>query len=862
MSDETPHPRRHRADRGPRDRRPAARRRADRRRQDRRRRARDQRRRRGHRRRRIHRHPRLRRHPPAHLGGGDPRRARPTPPWTTTSSRSSTPSRRSTAPRTSTRPTSPARWSASTPASRPWSTGRTSTTRPSTRTPRSARSRRPGSGPSTRTAAPTLSLADYWFESKIAIPGDDVRRVRDTYFSSDDGLLTMALATRGTGFCKDEVVTAEWTLARELGIPITVHVAMGRLAGRFGMVKQLNELGLLGPDTTYVHCCYFSDEEWQLVADTGGTISIAPQVETADGPRLAAGASRRCGYGLRPEPVDRRGDHGARRHVHPDAGRVRRRPGPRQRGRSGSRTSRSRGPADRARRCWRSATVNGAHVAGLEDRTGSLTPGKQADVVVLDAHSAQRGAGDRPGRRGDPVRRCLQRRHGHRRRRGPQARRQAGRRRGAAPGTWSRQSRDHLLRARPRAPAETRMTARHARRSGRRPRPRSRRPGPGAGFTRVGGGRRGTPAAVHTGFGLCALDPGGTVAAARALVRGVRSTSSTGRWSCGPRRGRRCCVPGDYGLLPVGWHTAGATGDGTGALGRHARAAAPGPVRRRHLRRAPFPTGDATPVPVDVRDPRNRPFGHIDAVQHGRRQADPGPARGVGEHAHGAARLQRHHRQDDGRLRPRRRADRRCSWCSTRPTASPGRTTTRSRRRTCFLEGEAEATFDGSAYRLGPGRRGVRRGRLRARLPQRRRRAAALAGDPGAAAARPPLVPVRPRLGLPERHGDDLMPDTATCCSWSAGPPGSAWRSPATTPTGGRRRGLTGRDAGRAAAVAAELGGGVRGAGARPGPAGRPSPPRWPTSGRSTTWCSSAIDRDENTVRRLRHQAGDCSWSR
>src|ERR687896_900127 len=69
------------------------------------------------------------------------------------------------------------------------------------------------------------SLADYWFESKIAIPGADVRRIRDTYFSSDDGLLTMALATRGTGFCKDEVVASEWALARELGIPITIHVA-------------------------------------------------------------------------------------------------------------------------------------------------------------------------------------------------------------------------------------------------------------------------------------------------------------------------------------------------------------------------------------------------------------------------------------------------------------------------------------------------------------------------------------------------------------------------------------------------------------------------------------------------------------
>src|SRR5881409_1781572 len=45
-----------------------------------------------------------------------------------------------------------------------------------------------------------------------------VRRVRGAYFSSDDSLLTMALATRGTGFCLDDVVRAEWGVARELGI--------------------------------------------------------------------------------------------------------------------------------------------------------------------------------------------------------------------------------------------------------------------------------------------------------------------------------------------------------------------------------------------------------------------------------------------------------------------------------------------------------------------------------------------------------------------------------------------------------------------------------------------------------------------
>src|SRR5205814_2039499 len=120
-----------------------------------------------------------------------------------------------------------------------------------------------------------LSLNDYWNQSKIAIPKDDVRRVRDKYFSSTDGLLTMQLATRGPGFCMDDVCTQEWTFARELGLPITVHVGMGRLAGRFAMIKQLQRLNLLGSDTTYIHCCYFNDEEWQLVKDTGGKISIA-----------------------------------------------------------------------------------------------------------------------------------------------------------------------------------------------------------------------------------------------------------------------------------------------------------------------------------------------------------------------------------------------------------------------------------------------------------------------------------------------------------------------------------------------------------------------------------------------------------
>jgi 5-methylthioadenosine/S-adenosylhomocysteine deaminase len=229
------------------------------------------------------------------------------------------------------------------------------------------------------------SLADYWFESKIAIPGDDVRRIRERYFSSDDGLLTMALAARGTGFCVDDVVRSEWELARELNIPITVHVGMGRVAGRFAMIEQLQRLGLLGPDTTYIHCCYFSEQEWRLVADSGGTISIAPQVELQMGHGWPP-VMKAIEYGLRPGlsidvvttvPGDMftqiRAAFGA------------------ERARVNAATWEANAPVPdtmlTARQLLEMATSNGAHVAGLEDRTGSLTPGKKADLVLVDARA-------------------------------------------------------------------------------------------------------------------------------------------------------------------------------------------------------------------------------------------------------------------------------------------------------------------------------------------------------------------------------------------------------------------------------------------------------------------------------------------
>ena len=82
-------------------------------------------------------------------------------------------------------------------------------------------------------------------------------------------------------------------------MPISVHVGMGPVAGRFKMVEQLDDLGLLGPDITYIHCNHLTDREFQLIADTGGTTSIAPMVEMTMGHGMPL-TGELLEHGLRP----------------------------------------------------------------------------------------------------------------------------------------------------------------------------------------------------------------------------------------------------------------------------------------------------------------------------------------------------------------------------------------------------------------------------------------------------------------------------------------------------------------------------------------------------------------------------------
>jgi len=224
------------------------------------------------------------------------------------------------------------------------------------------------------------SLADWWYSSELNSP-EDIRRVRDQYFSSEEGLMTLAMGTRGPGFCTPEVVRHDWELARDVGAPISVHVGMGPYAGRFSMVSQLDDMGLLGPDTTYIHCNYLSDNEFQLIADSGGKVSIAPSVEMSMGHGTPP-TGKALAHGLRPSlsidvvttvPGDMftqmRFLWASARLLEHEA--------------AFAAGNEEEPVLLTSRDVLEFATIEGARVCELEDRTGSLTPGKRADIVII-----------------------------------------------------------------------------------------------------------------------------------------------------------------------------------------------------------------------------------------------------------------------------------------------------------------------------------------------------------------------------------------------------------------------------------------------------------------------------------------------
>ncbi len=226
---------------------------------------------------------------------------------------------------------------------------------------------------------------------------EDAYRLRDRWFSSDDQLLTMVMG--GEIHLPEEVYTRSWGIARELGLRIAAHAVSS--AGYRPIIDDLargtggatGDLGF-GPDVMFIHMTGMSDLAWRRARDAGVSVSVAfpiemtmrhgmPPILTMQELGMEPSLSSDVETTMAADPftqmrsamtmqrmlvnqmVLEQGDF-----TPPDAYPV---PAP------------GTPPLLTVRDVLRFATVNGARHLGLDGRTGSLTPGKEADIVLLDA---------------------------------------------------------------------------------------------------------------------------------------------------------------------------------------------------------------------------------------------------------------------------------------------------------------------------------------------------------------------------------------------------------------------------------------------------------------------------------------------
>ncbi|WFE56889.1 amidohydrolase family protein [Micromonospora sp. WMMD712] len=209
----------------------------------------------------------------------------------------------------------------------------------------------------------------------------DVARLRDRYAGD---LLTFRLATLAT----DEIAGPDLAYgprlaeqARRLGVGVSVDAVFGEPSSR--AILAWRRQGLLGPDVTLIHATGLTAEAWRAIGDTGTTIALAPTSDAQIGLETAIPAiDEALAVGVRPglsidvEVALASDMFTQMRALHAI-----------QRMRA---VNAAYGTGGEPRRISTFdvldfATAQGARTNGLGDVTGSLTPGKQADLLVIGA---------------------------------------------------------------------------------------------------------------------------------------------------------------------------------------------------------------------------------------------------------------------------------------------------------------------------------------------------------------------------------------------------------------------------------------------------------------------------------------------
>ena len=214
-------------------------------------------------------------------------------------------------------------------------------------------------------------------------PRDNLKLAADFLESGSDLVrqgITSAIFCHSPYTCGAETLMRAKELTRARGVPFFLHLAETRgeveeLSRRTGLspAAHLDRLGVLDEKTVAVHAVWLSAADQELLARRGVKVSHCPESNL----KLAAGVA----------PIPELLDQGVTVGLGTDG--------------AGSNNNLDlwgeMSLAARLHKVWRRdptclpapaavalATREGARVLGLENQTGTLTPGKEADLIVLD----------------------------------------------------------------------------------------------------------------------------------------------------------------------------------------------------------------------------------------------------------------------------------------------------------------------------------------------------------------------------------------------------------------------------------------------------------------------------------------------
>jgi len=198
----------------------------------------------------------------------------------------------------------------------------------------------------------------------------DLVRIQNKYFTSDDQLVTLRMFSGAN--------QANWEFARQLGLWVTTEGSGG------SALATLAGLGLLDERHTFNHMGNTSDLNWQLIRDAGATVNVCPRSDPQYG--LSAGIPAlqdALDHGMRPGlSVDNETSYSTDMFTEMRVAFFFQR-GVRQ---NGIFKGLPNTPAPvTVQDMLEFGTARGAWCAGLLDKIGTLTPGKEADIVLIRA---------------------------------------------------------------------------------------------------------------------------------------------------------------------------------------------------------------------------------------------------------------------------------------------------------------------------------------------------------------------------------------------------------------------------------------------------------------------------------------------